>query len=848
MVPSKISDSVLAYGCKYRSKARIPALAYLHWANQASITRCSQPLVGLKNNRSNQDERLIEAIFTTHHALDNVHGPTGNDFGAGGYGSNPFGPSQPLSGPLGSSSSSSSTAVYGATATNLIVDARPTANAMANVATGAGTENMEYYKSARKAYLGIENIHVMRDSLKKVETALQKAESTGVLDRHLLKRSNWLKHISVLLDGTLLIVRNIHINSSHVLIHCSDGWDRTSQLSALAQICLDPYFRTIKGFQVLVEKDWVSFGHKFMDRCGFLSPDKLDLDSGIKPDDEDEERNEATRAAQALFGAFQKHLTPSSHHVKETSPVFHQFLDCIHQLQQQHPTRFEYNSKFLEDLYYHLYSCQFGTFIGNTEKARRTPGGTDEDGASVLVASKAPVCERTVSIWDFVNNPDQLTKYKNPEYDPSQDDATKTGPDGDMGVLFPNPKQVRFWSQLFKCGDEQMNGSKQFIQDQTQDATSAITTTATGDPVIDRDPETAARAAAILKTDESALLHSPVHTPARAESPGRSTTTRATMGDSWHNVESSPRSDHATLKTTVATSSSSTTTSSDPTQGTASPTRRTTRTVNPTLASGSASGSWGWSNFSSGALNVLSGAAKELSGAAKEIRTLGADAYTTFTAPPPTTATTMGSSEGGREGSGIWDRSSAVNGSGSGGGGANYPSTLGARYTRTGSSDGGESARGGWSNGVESTHYASGLSRPGGGQTVGRIPSESNPWATTNSSTAPLGEERSSGVERKTRLTNDLAKPAGAAVVPQDANTYLQSPAETWGSVADQKHGGSSQRGSQPMASSLTTQDTRSIGLTDTYGRLDLNGQKEDKDQAARDQKQSSSWDPLGAL
>lgn len=37
VVPSRISDSVLAYAAKYRSKARIPALTYLHWANHVSI-------------------------------------------------------------------------------------------------------------------------------------------------------------------------------------------------------------------------------------------------------------------------------------------------------------------------------------------------------------------------------------------------------------------------------------------------------------------------------------------------------------------------------------------------------------------------------------------------------------------------------------------------------------------------------------------------------------------------------------------------------------------------------------------------------------------------------------------
>lgn len=35
-----------------------------------------------------------------------------------------------------------------------------------------------------------------------------------------------------------------------VVVHCSDGWDRTAQTCSLAGIMLDPYYRTIHGFQV----------------------------------------------------------------------------------------------------------------------------------------------------------------------------------------------------------------------------------------------------------------------------------------------------------------------------------------------------------------------------------------------------------------------------------------------------------------------------------------------------------------------------------------------------------------------------------------------------------------------
>lgn len=120
-------------------------------------------MVGLKNNRSIQDEKLIESIFTSH----SQHSASTSARSS----SSPLATTSSLDGSATSASDSAkpngevSVMVYGATATNIIIDARPTTNAMANSVKGAGTENMEFYKNCKKSYLGIDNIHVMRNSL-----------------------------------------------------------------------------------------------------------------------------------------------------------------------------------------------------------------------------------------------------------------------------------------------------------------------------------------------------------------------------------------------------------------------------------------------------------------------------------------------------------------------------------------------------------------------------------------------------------------------------------------------------------------------------------------------------------
>lgn len=413
--------------------------------------------------------------------------------------------------------------VFGATATNLIIDARPTTNAVANTAKGAGTENMDYYKDCKKAYLGIDNIHSMRDSLNKVVDVLSESEALAVsvsgdipgtsssvipVDRQALRRSSWLRHQVAILEGTLLIVRNIHVNHSHVLIHCSDGWDRTAQLSAVSQLCLDPYYRTTRGFQVLIEKDFVSFGHKFLDRSGHLSSEKFFLTPADAAGSSD--------VAQALFASVQNRFS-GNQHLKETSPVFHQFLEAVRNIHRQFPARFEFNELFLRDLHTHLYSCQFGTFLFNSERERR-------EGAA-----------GTVSVWDYMNSPPRPERYTNPDYNPALDDPISRAPTADQGVLFPNPKDVRFWHELYGRGDEEMNG--RYITTHASPSALSIVENPQEDPGF---PETT-----VSVSPHAPLLHhppspspasspalAPAHSPARVPSPltpgprsARSTTT-----------------------------------------------------------------------------------------------------------------------------------------------------------------------------------------------------------------------------------------------------------------------------------------------------------------------------------
>lgn len=126
----------------------------------------------------------------------------------------------------------------------IVLDARPRANAIGNVPMGGGWESPDVYRNCEAMeFLGIENIHAVRSAF---------ARLVGNADGETLqvRSRDWHKHIRTVLAGANRLLECLLVVRVPVLTHCSDGWDRTSQLSSLAQLVLDPFYRTLSGFCV----------------------------------------------------------------------------------------------------------------------------------------------------------------------------------------------------------------------------------------------------------------------------------------------------------------------------------------------------------------------------------------------------------------------------------------------------------------------------------------------------------------------------------------------------------------------------------------------------------------------
>jgi myotubularin-related protein 1/2 len=240
-----------------------------------------------------------------------------------------------------------------------IMDMRPRASALANRTSGYGYENTSHYSGTTLQFCNISNIHSVRDSYTKMSALCMSATAQDHNWHSVIEDTRWLHLIRTIWAAAWEAAFWIHVHRLPVLLHCSHGWDRTSQVAVLSQLLLDPYYRTRAGFAALVEKDFLSFGHPFHTRCahgegrGSDNPSSSGTDEG------------------------------------QISPIFLQFLDCVYQLIALFPEKFEFNEKYLLVLSEHIYSCRFGTLLCDTERERELVAG---------------IRQRTHSVWDYLES------------------------------------------------------------------------------------------------------------------------------------------------------------------------------------------------------------------------------------------------------------------------------------------------------------------------------------------------------------------------------------------------------------------------------------------------------------
>lgn len=324
VVPSTIKDEEVTKAAEFRSKNRFLSVVWRH-SNGATITRCSQPMVGMYKKRCAEDEAIVAAIRA--------------------------------SGPEGSPGV-------------VLIDSRPLANAVANKLVGAGSESAACYEGCEMRYIGLGNIHAVRDSwtrLRALCSAKGSATDPGGAGEGwlgMLQGTEWLQHVQHVLEGSLTMARLVDQGRRSCITHCSDGWDRTSQICALAQLMLDPFSRTFSGFARLIHKEWLSFGHKFSTRLG--------LNANAQE--------------------------------RETAPIFLLFLDCVYQMQRQFYSSFEFGSEYLVVLLDASYSGQFGTFLYDSEAERM----------------QNSVFNRCESVWDHLDG--RRDELRNPHYKASDED------------------------------------------------------------------------------------------------------------------------------------------------------------------------------------------------------------------------------------------------------------------------------------------------------------------------------------------------------------------------------------------------------------------------------------------
>ncbi|XP_040022208.2 myotubularin-related protein 11 isoform X2 [Gasterosteus aculeatus] len=181
-----------------------------------------------------------------------------------------------------------------------------------------------------------------------------------------LESTHWLDYTRACLrkaSEVACLLRGGHLT---VALQEADDRDMGCVVSSLVQVMCDPHCRTQRGFQGLVQKEWVMAGHRFSSRINYHR-------------DND----------------------------KEEAPVFLLFLDCVWQLSSQYPTRFQLTEDFLLALHDSIHLPLFSSFLANCQRERCKRSQnlgqsyTPVNGWRDVDSSSDPSDPPLPSVWDW---------------------------------------------------------------------------------------------------------------------------------------------------------------------------------------------------------------------------------------------------------------------------------------------------------------------------------------------------------------------------------------------------------------------------------------------------------------
>lgn len=223
IVPKNATDAMLIKSAQFRSGGRFPTLSYYHPATKSFLMRCSQPVLGSRGkDRCKEDEALLRSAL---------------QMGKKGY----------------------------------IFDLRDVNTMKAAIGKGGGYETEAHYSLWTRVNRNCDRFDQLQHSLSKLVDACcgDYNSAASSIDKWLskLEGSNWYASVRQCLHVAVCIADEMHNKNGCVLVHGFEGMDNTLIVSSLVQLLLNPECRTIRGFEMMIEREWLQAGHPFFKRC-----------------------------------------------------------------------------------------------------------------------------------------------------------------------------------------------------------------------------------------------------------------------------------------------------------------------------------------------------------------------------------------------------------------------------------------------------------------------------------------------------------------------------------------------------------------------------------------------------